>query len=305
MSTLGIVALDAADYRLARDWNCDNLLLENHRELETFAYSNRYPNTVEVWTSAATGAHPEDHGLLSTGEHQDWRNPLLEYASKVAPYVLPKDVRVAIGTRLRGDNDDDGAGMAMRQTSHSHLFEPEGRVVRWWPGVTPGEHVSETWHWFNLASNGELSDAELWRRLYGNAGVELGWLQGMAQAEVAVAGIHMHVLDAAGHTFASHPDRLRDVYERVDAMVGSLRDRVGDLLIVSDHGMQVEWIDGDDEPGLHSWRALASTTLSEPPESVYDIRDWVDERADKGRDADRRAVMDTTEEQLRELGYLE
>lgn len=311
MTTLGIVALDAADYALAREWNCENILLERHRELETFAYSGKHPNTLEVWTSAATGVGPADHELASTGEQQQWQNPALKYASTVAPYLLPKQARITIGTWLRGDSDENGdVGMTLRQTSHSHLFQPDGHVVRWWPGVTPGDHLSQTWHWLNLASSDEISDDELWRRLYGNAGLEAGWLQGMGQTGVAVAGVHMHVLDAAGHAFATHPDRLREVYERVDRLLGSVREHVDELLVLSDHGMQVEWVDGDSEPGFHSWRALASTTLpEEPPAHVFGVRDWVEARADDfggGRSAEHRpAVMDTTEDQLRDLGYLE
>ncbi|WP_171052352.1 alkaline phosphatase family protein [Haloterrigena sp. H1] len=315
--TLGIVALDAADYDLARDWGCENMLLETHQQLDTFAYSGENPNTLEVWTSTATGVGPEEHDLASTGEQQQWHNPVLEYASAVAPYLLPKEARVRIGTWLRSDGGDTtrngggngGVGMTLRQTNHSHLFEPENRAVRWWPGVTPGEHLSETWHWLNLASNGDISDDDLWRRLYGNAGLEAGWLQGMGQTDVAVAGVHMHVLDAAGHAFATHPDRLQEVYERVDRLLGSVREHVDELLVLSDHGMQVEWIDGDSEPGFHSWRALASTTLAaDPPKSVFDVRDWVDEHAADSDDrrAERQpAVMDTTEKQLRDLGYLE
>ena len=317
MTTLGIIALDAADYDLAREWGCENMLLETHGKLETFAHSGENPNTLEVWTSVATGVEPPSHGLASTGEQQQWRNPVLEYASAVAPYLLPKAARVRIGTWLRGDGGgatedsggNDGVGMTLRQTDHSHLFEPAGRVVRWWPGVTPGEHLSETWHWLNLASRGDISDDELWRRLYGNAGLEAGWLQGMGQTDVAVAGVHMHALDAAGHAFATHPDRLREVYERVDRLLGSVRDHVDELLVLSDHGMQVEWIDGDSKPGFHSWRALASTTLADDlPESVFDVRDWVDEHVADSNDrrVERQpAVMDTTEEQLRDLGYLE
>ncbi|WP_254769076.1 alkaline phosphatase family protein [Salinilacihabitans rarus] len=311
MPTLGIVALDAADYALAREWGCDHLLLDRHRELETFAHSGANPNTLEVWTSVATGVGPGEHGLASTGEQGEWRNPALAYASKVAPYLLPKAARVRIGTWLRGDSGDgtgDGVELTLRQTSHPHLFDAEGRVVRWWPGVTPAEHLTETWHWLNLASNGEITDDELWRRLYGNAGLELGWLQGMGHADVAVAGVHLHLLDAAGHAFATHPERLRETYERVDRLLGSVREHVDDLLVLSDHGMQVGWIDGDDDPGFHSFRALASTTLdADPPASVFDVREWVEARAD-AFDSERErgaAVMDTTEQQLRDLGYLE
>jgi hypothetical protein len=32
-----VIALDAADYALAREWNCENILLEHNSPLETYS----------------------------------------------------------------------------------------------------------------------------------------------------------------------------------------------------------------------------------------------------------------------------
>jgi len=120
LGTLAVVALDAADYQLAREWNCENILLDEHTELETFSYSGDDPVTLEVWTSVATGVHPREHGMESSGEQQEWNNPLLQLASSVTPYLLPKELRVKLGTMLRGDDDD--SVMTFDSTEHDHVF---------------------------------------------------------------------------------------------------------------------------------------------------------------------------------------
>lgn len=114
--------------------------------------------------------------MVSTGEEQEWENSLLRIASTFAPYVLPKSLRVKLGTILRGDEDE--TGMTFSQTDCDHVFPEDG--VYGWPGITPAIHLSETWHWLNLAQQGEISDDELWRRLYANLGKEFGWILGMS-----------------------------------------------------------------------------------------------------------------------------
>lgn len=298
---LAVIALDAADYRLARRWDCENILLDNHGRIETFAYSKDEPITLEVWTSVATGVHPEEHGMASTGEQQEWENPLLRTASAVAPYVLPKPLRVRLGTVLRGDEDD--TGMTFSQTDCDHVF-PEGGVYCW-PGITPATHLSKTWHWLNLAQQGEITDDELWRRLYANVGKEFGWVVGMAHTSLPVVGVHSHILDAAGHTYANREEDLRQVYERVDEMLGTVREHVDRLVVMSDHGIEVSALDGDDDPGRHSWRATFATTESgERPESVYDVREWIEQRTRSHASRNDEVLLDTTREQLEDLGYL-
>lgn len=299
--TMIVIALDAADYRLAQEWGCQNILLDNHHQIETFSYSGDDPITLEVWTSVATGAHPEEHGMFSSGEQQEWDNLLLRTASTVAPYVLPKSARVRLGTMIRGDEDE--TGMTFNQTDNDHFF-PEGGVYGW-PGITPANHLSQTWHWLSLANQGAITDGELWRRLYANAGKELGWVLGMAQTSLPVVGAHMHVLDAAGHIYANREKNLQEVYERVDSMIGAVREQVDSLVVLSDHGMQVGSIPEDEIPGDHSWRATFGTTEEGPlPESVYDVREWVEERAGPHRERTDAASLDTTKEQLEDLGYL-
>lgn len=299
--TLAVIALDAADYRLAEEWNCRNVLLDNHDRIETFAYSRDQPITLEVWTSVATGAHPREHGLSSTGEQQTWTNPLLRSASAVAPYVLPKPARIRLGTLLRGDGGD--TELTFRQTDHDHAF-PAGGVYAW-PGITPATHLSQTWHWLELAESGDITHDELWRRLYANAGKELGWVLGMNETSLPVVGVHMHVLDAAGHAYATSEDDLRAVYERVDEMLGTIRQQVDRLVVLSDHGMEVDWIDGDDDPGSHSWRASFGTTESGPlPERLLDVRSWLDDHVESRSEATDAAELDATRAQLEDLGYL-
>lgn len=299
--TLCVIALDAADYKLAREWDCRNILLDKHGELETFSYSKDGPTTLEVWTSVATGVHPREHGMASTGEQQEWENPLLRVAGRVTPYVLPKDLRVKLGTLFRGDDDD--SVMTFEPTEHDQVF-PEGGAYCW-PGITPGEHLAETWHWLNLAEQGEIINEELWRRLYANAGKELGWLMGMSHTNQPLVGVHSHILDAAGHAFAERPERLREVYENVDEMLGRVRKHVDDLVVLSDHGMEVGWINGDEEPGSHSWRAVFATTVDEPlPESVFDVREWLESQITQSNEHVDAASLDTTREQLEDLGYL-
>lgn len=298
--TIAVVALDAADYALCQSWGCGNILLDNHHELETFAYSGEKPITLEVWTSVATGVHPQEHGMASTGEQQSWDNPLLEIASRLTPYLLPKDVRVKLGTMIQGDND---SVRTFTPTGHDHMF-PNGGAYQW-PGVTYGKHLAETWHWLELAEQGDIADAELWRRLYANAGKELGWIMGMSHANLSIIGAHSHILDAAGHAFANRPERLREIYLEVDELLGAVRDKVDRLVVLSDHGMEIGWIDGDENPGAHSWRAVFSTTEEGSlPETVFDVREWVEERASTSSMSSEASGLDTTREQLKDLGYI-
>lgn len=77
-----------------------------------------------------------------------------------------------------------------------------------------------------------------------------------------------------------------------------------DLLILSDHGMTNELVDGPNENfGTYSFRAFVSTTIEDPlPETVFDIYDWVENHAEE---ADEEEAMEMPKERLRELGYID
>lgn len=292
--SLAVLALDAADYDLVRRWGCDNLLLEESGPLETFAYSLDHPFTPEVWTTVATGQHPEEHGV--TGDAQEWENPALRIGSKVTQHCPPA-LRQVLGRPFR----KRGADQSFDRTTYDHPFDE----VFCWPGITPAHHLDQAWSWCDLAEAGDMTDAELQANIHENTGKEFGWLA----AHDGLVGAHSHILDVAGHVYCRRPERLRAVYEWADQQVGWLRGAVDELVLLSDHGMQTTATD-DDDPGTHSWRALVAMTdgVQGPlPGSVYDVAEWLESQpTEQQSEANRGAVeMDTPREQLADLGYLE
>jgi phosphoserine phosphatase len=193
--------------------------------------------------------------------------------------------------------------MSMEQIGEDHIFN-DGMVYGW-PGLSDAKHLLEAWNLLARLENGEIDDREFLQRLYENTGEELGWAMSMAEFVAPLVGVHLHILDAAGHAYATQEDSLRRVYEDVDTMVGSVRSAVDALVVCSDHGMTVEWL--DDEPGEHSWRAMFATTEEgDLPGSVFDIREWLERHAGPDR---RPAATGTgtaiSRAQLEALGYVD
>ncbi|MXR41866.1 hypothetical protein GRX01_11025 [Halobaculum sp. WSA2] len=297
--TLAVIALDAADYALARRWDCENILLENSGPLETFTYSADHPYTPEVWTSVATGVHPSEHEV--TGDAADWDSLALRVASQATQF-FPHKVRNTLGKPFR----ERGHRQEIHRTHLPHAFET-GQVFGW-PGIADATHLSEAWSWASKVSHGEMTERELRQRTMGNTGKEFGWIVGITDIDTPIAGVHSHVLDVTGHAFATREAKLREYYERVDSMLGWVRERTDELVVLSDHGIRVSWID-DGESGVHSNRAMVAATegvKGDLPESVFDVRKWLELNTDdRERGVDQTVTMDTAEERLRELGYME
>ncbi|WP_101297448.1 alkaline phosphatase family protein [Halegenticoccus soli] len=297
--TIAVVALDATDVRLARRWDCENLLLDEHRRLETYSHSLSFPRTVEVWPTVATGLGPEEHGIA--GDGNEWENPLLRAASAVTRH-LPREVRATLGRPFQRA----GERRSIARTDADHVFE--AGAVRYWPGIADATHLVESWRLMSFATGGDITERELQRELRGLTGEEFGWLAVAAEWDVPVVGVHSHVLDTAGHVYANREDDLREAYEWVDGQVGRLRERIDRLVILSDHGMGVSFL-GDDDPGTHSFDAIvAAQGVDGPlPESVYDVRDWLERRTTRpaAAESDAAARSDTPVEHLRDLGYVE
>lgn len=267
-NTLAVLALDAADYRLVQEFDCTNLLLDNHDHLETHAYGHRYPYTFEVWPVVATGVPPQDSGITRESM-PEWDSRVLQLASKFAGH-LPNRLRSKIGGLLHSAGAGRHRGDPV--TDHSHVFD----AVDGWPGVTPAPHVHEAIDLYMQLLDGELRRSELDPMLSRDLSHTIDWLSSVT----GLVGSHTHILDAAGHVFceAGGQDQLREYYRIADARVGDLRDRVDDLLIVSDHGMQVQDL-GDPEPGEHSYRAMVATTIDGAlPRDIEDVANWLDER---------------------------
>lgn len=294
---IAVLALDAADYTLLKKWDCQNILQDNHAPLESYAYTNEnYPMTMDIWPSVATGRHARNLDATAT---PDWESPFLRAGSKVAS-VLPTDLRVRLGALFKDSSTEHN----FLVVNCSHVFETG--AVYGWPGVveTP-DNLREAWTLSNDVVTGSVSEPDFEQRLVSNFGEELGWLEATASTNTPIAGVHSHILDAAGHAFGERPAELCRYYKRADEMVGRLKQNVDHLVILSDHGMQTSAV-GDDDPGLHSWRSMVSTSWgTELPESVLDVRGWLEARMPEYHGQKPEMTLDTTEDQLKSLGYIQ
>ncbi|UPV74287.1 alkaline phosphatase family protein [Halorussus limi] len=300
--TVVVLALDALDAGLVEHFNLDEFRLESSGPIETFAYSKDDPYTPEVWTTVATGVGPEEHGVTGAGT-SEWGNPLLEFASKFTGR-LSESTRGTLGRFIRNTtNQRETIGRTDRQTA----FDRDNAVVRNWPGVTDGRDLQQAWDLMNAVAEG-MSKQEFERKLLCLCAEQFGWAREILHHDVSLAGVHVHTLDAAGHAYADDPESLERVYRRVGAFVAELVTELSEedeLLLLSDHGMSVNFLDADADadPATHSWRAYASATTDEIPESVYDVPAWIDRHL-SATDGDVDDI-DMPTERLRELGYIE
>lgn len=301
--TVVLLALDALDAGLVEHFDLDALRLTTHGEMETFAHMQDEPYTPEVWATVATGEHPDDHGVTDEGVSQ-WDNPLVDFASRFTG-TLPLPLRIKLGAFAR---EKTNAEYAVGETNSSTVFDSAGRVVHNWPGVANGDELAAVWH--VMFDEPDHTDADFERKMYGTAAGKLAWAEEMLRHNVSLAGVHVHVLDALGHAYADDEAKLRVAYEWVADWVDRIHDAIGDdddLVILSDHGMVTTFYtaEGDrgQDPAVHSWRAYAASTFDSVPESVFDVRNWLDPKIDTF--VDESETLEMPEEQLRQLGYIE
>lgn len=299
--TLVVLALDAADIRHAEDFGCENMLLEDHVEMRSVAHRFEHPHTGEAWPSIATGLHPTEHGISGYGQ---WDNPVLTMLSHGAQTLnVSGEIRGKIGSAIKENTDQE---WHLQTVEEPTFLDGEYRAVHNWPGVHRNDVLHYIWGLFQDLKDDKLSEETFRREAFTEAASKFGWLEEAVQFDAEVAATHVHVLDVFGHLYPEDRDHYREVYEDVDERIGDLRAALGEddeLLILSDHGIEAGWIDEDDTPGKHSWRAIASTTVDSPPTDALDVREWVEAHVES-LDVDR-TQMEVPEDQLRELGYIE
>ncbi|WP_226038886.1 alkaline phosphatase family protein [Natrinema sp. DC36] len=298
--TLVILGLDALDAALVEQFDIDTLQLQNHGKMETVAEMRDQPYTPEAWATIATGVDPRDHGV--SGGTSSWDNPLVDFLSNFTGQ-LTMSMRSDLGNLVERVT---GAEYTIAEVDVPHMFEGDDRIVHNWPGVHNGEELKRAW---NIMWREGQTNAEFDRDICGLAAEQFGWAREMLEHDIAVAGVHIHLLDAAGHAYCDERTRLRDTYKRAGEFVAEIRDALNDdddLLVLSDHGMVVEWYGDEDDRGLssgsHSWRAFASSTCDSVPRTVFDVPKWVDRNAGEVQNNSER--LDINEERLRDLGYI-
>lgn len=298
--TLIVLALDALDSALVEHFDIDSLKLETAEKMETVAHMRDEPYTPEAWATIATGEHPRDHTV--SGGTSAWDNPIADFFSNFTGQ-LSMSTRSKLGNLVERTT---GAEYTIAEVEIPHMFEGDGRIVHNWPGVHNGEELKRAW---NLMWREGQTDAEFQRDVLGLAAEQFGWAREILNHDVSVAGVHVHLLDAAGHAYCDDRGRLKKTYERAGEFVKEIRDELGDdddLLILSDHGMVVDWYSDEDDrggtPGNHSWRAFASSTRDTVPETVFEVSDWVNRNAPTV--SEKSGQLDIDEERLRDLGYI-
>lgn len=298
--TLVVLALDALDPVHVERAGTDEFRLSVSGECETFAHMYDKPHTSEVWPTVATGRHPEDHEVTKEGTSR-WDNPVVDFASRFTGR-LSGSHRAVLGDVVQRLT---GAEWEIQEVESPTVFDGPGRVVHNWPGVHRGEELQRAWDVFRRANQGDMSEQEFDRRIRGIAAEQFGWVREMLDHDLNLVAAHVHVIDAAGHVYRRDERKYYDTYRWTAEKLAEVRSAMGaddELLILSDHGIETAWIDGDDNPGSHSWRAFSATTLETRPESVFEVRSWVEDHVeDATREGDE---LDVPEEQLRDLGYI-
>lgn len=301
--TIIVLALDALDAGLVEHFDIDDLRLESNTTMETFAHMQDEPYTPEVWATIATGEHPRVHGVTDEGVSR-WDNPFVNFASRFTGR-MPLPVRIKLGAIAR---EKTGAEYAVGETDMPTIFDADGRVVHNWPGVANGDELAAVWH--VMFDEPDHTDADFERKMYGTAAGKLAWAEEMLRHNVTLAGVHVHVLDALGHAYADDEEKLRIAYDWVAEWVDRIHTALGeddDLVLLSDHGMVTTFYsaEGDrgQDPAVHSWRAYAASTFDTVPESVFDVRGWLEPKIE--RYVDESEVLELPKDQLRQLGYIE
>jgi hypothetical protein len=304
--TVVVLALDALDAGLVDHFDLDAVRLESGGEIETFANTQSVPYTPEVWATVATGLEPAEHGITGGGT-SEWENPALNLASSFTGR-LDESTRGTLGKLVRSRT---GNRERIGETDRESMFDADDAVVHNWPGVHDGRPLQRAWDLMNAVAEG-MPRHEFERELFGLCAQQFGWAREMLEHPVSIAGVHVHTLDAAGHAYADDEAALGRAYDRVGEYVEEIVAALGeddDLLVVSDHGMRAAFYPPDtgEKPASHSWRAYASSTTETAPESVYDVRRWVEERAaESGASASGNDEgIDMPTDRLRELGYLD
>jgi hypothetical protein len=299
-----ILAIDALDEALIDRFDIDAYRLENSGPMETIAHMRDQPYTPEAWATAATGLHPNEHGIHGAGT-SEWENPVLSVASQLTGH-LPETIRGTLGRIVSNLNADTAS---IGQTEAETIFDGPEAVVRNWPGVTDGADLQRAWEL--MVAVGETIDKnEFERHLFVLCAEQFAWATEMLNHNVGVAGVHVHTLDAAGHAYSTDETALRRVYERVAEFVDVTRKALGphdELLLLSDHGMTVSFhSDGADikSPGSHSWRAFSATTTKSRPRHIDQMVDWVGETSTDSHVLGELDDLSISKDQLRDLGYL-
>lgn len=259
-----VLGWDALDYDLIREWDLADAFGPQTRRIETFENPVLgEPHTRELWPSIITGQPPEEHGIWAATDEDgiEWDDPLIDAASRVAQDIVPKDIRVQFGKRLR----DRGAEVAQHDVDYYEDLEIEtifdGRHSRTISvpnyrhdrDTQLGITIDRTAIWQDVLRTVDTEEKTLYRplvdldvldeHLFAKLYRRLGVVESSHQREFDIVFCWFGYLDTVGH-LAPVVDEMgfqRRHYETAARITRNLRERIDDedtLICLSDHGLQ-------------------------------------------------------------------
>ncbi|ELZ24078.1 hypothetical protein C475_12552 [Halosimplex carlsbadense 2-9-1] len=251
--TVVVMGIDALDPELVDPEGHPNLTLDAHRAVGTIESAAGEPSTHELWPTIITGLDPADHGLTLEDDGVAWGNPLLEFGSGVADYLLPDGLQTRIGAWLLTNTDTDAfrtPATYYEEEGIETLFDGREATAIGVPNyvVDPDsedrEHnlrrsLGDLFERDSEATGGHTSadPYEFYERCMEMAMVRVARARrGLRGGRYELVFAYTSGLDLIGHVTYDLPDLQRAAYDEIDEFVGELRgdlDEGDELLPVS------------------------------------------------------------------------
>lgn len=237
-----VVGIDGADWGLLRPWIDDGALpafARLHEEGVTGRLQSTLPPvTYPAWKCYSTGKTPGKLGVyewfartadgIETNDARDFRSR--EYWDVLAETGVAPAV-VNMPTTYPPSTDDGVACVAGSPATTGDEFTRPASLASALGEAVPGYRIKP-----DLVLN-EASPAELvaeGRRLVDQRFDAAEWFASERDREF----VHLTVFvsDTLQHRLWDQPERLRELYERIDDRLGTLLDDAESVVVVSDHG---------------------------------------------------------------------
>lgn len=327
--TVVILGIDALDPDLVDPDEHPNLILNDHRPIDTIESSTGEPSTHELWPTIITGLSPAEHGLTVEDDGVAWGNPLLEIGSSTADYLLPDSLQTQLGAWLLTNTNTDAFRIPKSYYSENNIstvFEGFRSATIGIPNYVVSPDTEDREH--NLRRNlGNLFERDpdatsghksadpykFYEQCMEMAMVRIARARrGLRGGKYELVFAYTSGLDLIGHVTYDLPKLQRQAYNELDEFVGELIEDLNDcdeLLLVSDHGLQ---------DGIHTSQAMVSGTnpnTIDRIDSVMDVRAAIEAALEKGehepedprfrRKDSNSGNVQAVREQLEDLGYMQ
>jgi hypothetical protein len=281
------------------------------------------PHTLELWPSMITGLPPDEHGVVAVTESEgvEWGNPVLDVASTVGNQVLPHEIMIYLGAKVRelGAGPDITKASYYRERDIETVFESCGGHAISIPNYQTDAdrahgldaHRDRLWQALDVSYAGEgttpgVAVPQIYDELGAAVGRRLGHTLMAIDGGEPLVWTWFGLLDSVGHMEPAVGDQLvADWYRTAAQITRQVRAQAPAdtaVLAVSDHGIQ---------EGEHTHYATLCADDPTPVEEighVFGIADWLRSQEFE-RGATERQISDagreTVRETLADMGYIE